>query len=468
MLVYCRLSRQIFSSHFTHEIGDWVVWRRQTGEIAMVSIDWILLKSIYNKKLQDGCRNIGPFLKARHEMRWQGESSRDKIRSLVRPDLDGRHEMIYFDNNATTPVIPEVRDAMAPFLTDQCGNPNSIHQEGTRARAAIEKSRGSIARHIGARPSEIIFTGSGTESNNAALIGVMIPLIPNGGNLVISSLEHASVRATGQWLADRFGFDLRIAPFHIEDGVVDPQPFIDFIDENTRLVSVMAANNETGVIMPIKAIFAAARAAGALCHADGVQALGKLPVDVKDMGVDLLSFSAHKIHGPKGCGALYIRRGLKLDSLVHGGAQENGRRAGTESVFNIVGLGEALNRAIDAGTLGVEAVRDYFETRLEELGDQAVVNFKKLARTPNVSSVCFKGCDANVLVIKLDRKGFCVSTGSACNSGALSASKGLLASGLSEADAAATIRFSFSKLNTREEVDQLMEALVTVLPKPMR
>jgi len=372
--------------------------------------------------------------------------------------------MIYFDNNATTPVIPEVKEAMAPFLGDLYGNPNSIHQQGTKTRAAIEKSRGVIAKILGARPSEIVFTGSGTESNNQALVGTMIPLIPNGGNLVISSLEHASVRVTGQWLAERFGFELRIAPFKIKNGEVDPQPFIDLIDENTRLVSVMAANNETGVIMPVRAIFAAARSAGALCHSDCVQGVGKLNIDVAQLGVDLLSFSAHKIHGPKGCAGLFVRRGLKLDPLVHGGPQENGRRAGTENVTNIVGLGEALRVAQDTGTDGVMQIRDYFEERIAELGERVMINFKDFPRTPNVSSVCFKGMDGNVLVIKLDRKGICVSTGAACNSGALSASRGLLAAGLSEVDAAATIRFSFSKLNTREEVDEFMLALTAVLP----
>ena len=371
--------------------------------------------------------------------------------------------MIYFDNNATTKVLPEVRDAMTAFWGDDYGNPNSVHQEGTRVRAAIERARGKVAKILGVTSSELVFTGSGSESNNHAILGALLAA-PSGGNIVMSAIEHSSVKTTCEWAAQRFGFELRIAPFVIRDHAVDPQPFIDLIDQNTRLVTCMYANNETGVIMPLKAIFEAAGKVGAVRHSDCVQGVGKLPLEPKNMGIDLVSFSAHKFHGPKGSGCLYVRRGVKLESLIHGGPQENTRRAGTENVANIVGLATALEIAVASEKEPLHQLRDYFEARLSEvLGKHTIVNFHNVARTPNCSSVCFPGNDGNVLVIKLDRKGFCTSTGAACNSGSLKASGGLMAAGLSEADAAATLRFSFSKYNTREEVDHLLGMLPEVL-----
>ena len=372
-------------------------------------------------------------------------------------------EMIYFDNNATTKVLPEVKDAMVAFWNDDYGNPNSVHQEGTRIRAAVERARGKVARILGVTSSELVFTGSGSESNNHAILGALLAA-PSGGNIVMSAIEHSSVKTTCEWAARRFGFELRVAPFVIRDNGVDPQPFIELIDENTRLVTCMYANNETGVVMPLGPIFEAAGKVGAVRHSDCVQGVGKLPFDPKALGIDLFGFSAHKFHGPKGSGCLYIRRGVKIESLIHGGPQENTRRAGTENVANIVGLGIALEMAVNTDKTPLQQLRDYFEANLiETLGKHARVNFQNVKRTPNCSSVCFPGQDGNVLVIKLDRKGFCASTGAACNSGSLKASGGLMAAGLSEADAAATLRFSFSKFNTREEVDQLLAILPEIL-----
>ena len=372
--------------------------------------------------------------------------------------------MIYLDNNATTPMLAEVRAALLPFLEQAYGNPNSPHQQGNQARVAIEKARSQVAKALGVLPSEITFTGCGSEANNHAIVGSLLARRERRKNLVISAIEHPSVEMTARWAAGQFGFELRIAPFRISEGKIDPQPFFDCIDEDTVLVSVMAANNESGVQLPLREIFQAAKAVGSLCHADGIQGFGKWRLLPGELGIDLLSISAHKIHGPKGVGALYIRRGVHIESLIHGGSQENNRRAGTENVAHIVGLGVAAHHTAEFDNQSIASVRDYFESELtRQLGDRVTINFQALNRTPNVSSVCFKKEDANLLLIKLDRKGICVSTGSACSSGSLSASKGLMAAGLTEAQAQSTLRFSFSRFNTRAEVDQTTTALVEIL-----
>jgi len=373
--------------------------------------------------------------------------------------------MIYFDNNATTPLLPEVREAMQPFFHDGFANPNSAHQPGADVRAALEKARVQTAQALGALPSEIVFTGSGSESSNHALLGAAFARGGPGKNMVISSIEHPCVAESARWAAKRLGFELRVAPFRLAGTTVDPAPFLERIDEHTFLVSVMFANNETGVILPLAEIFAKAGSCGALRHTDAVQAVGKLPVDLRAHDADLLSLAGHKIHAPKGVGALFIRRGVKIESLVHGGAQEQGRRAGTENTAYIAGLAKAVELAAQHDPTPVRALRDGFEARLRErFGDRVQVNFQETARTPNASSVRFSGEDANLLLIKLDRRGLCVSTGSACSSGSPKASAALLAHGLSEVDAQSTLRFSFSRLNTEAEVDAALDALEAILP----
>lgn len=375
--------------------------------------------------------------------------------------------MIYFDNNATTQILDEVRDAMLPFLSDQYGNPSSAHALGNKARVATDRARKQIATCLGVTSSEIVITGCGSEANNQAIIGTLLNHMDTPGkNLVISAIEHPAVLATAQWACKRFGFECRIAPIKIKDHQIDPQPFLDCIDENTVLVSVMAANNETGVLLPLVPIFKAARSVGAICHTDAVQGIGKIGIKPLEVGADLLSFSAHKFHGPKGIGGLFIRRGIKLESLIHGGSQENGRRAGTEAVPNLVGMGAAADIAQNTDIEAIAKLRDMFEERLLALyGNKVHINFRDLARTPNASSVQFKGQDGNLLLIKLDRQGFCVSTGAACSSGSLTPSKGLMAMGLNQREAAATLRISFSKLNTVAEVEALLEALPKIVKK---
>jgi len=376
--------------------------------------------------------------------------------------------VIYFDNNATTPLIPEVRDVMAPFWDQAYGNPSSVHSLGTAARVALDSARKKLAGVLGVTTGELIFTGCGSEANNQAIVGTLLTHFPSTGptrNLVISDIEHPAIKETAAWAAARFGFELRVAPIRFKGNNVDTAPFLELIDTHTVLVSVMMANNETGLVLPLAPIFAAAKAVGATCHTDAVQGLGKLTLNPKALGVDLMSFSAHKFHGPKGVGGLYIRRGQKLEPLIHGGPQENTRRAGTENVAFIVGMAEAAAIAVETSCDGVRQVRDYFETRLEQFGNLVQINFKDMPRTPNASSVQFRKQDGNLMLIKLDRGGIAISTGAACSSGSLSPSKGLLAMGLSEKEAQSTLRFSFSKLNTCAEVDACM-AVLSKLVRP--
>ncbi|CAM2008414.1 aminotransferase class V-fold PLP-dependent enzyme [Acanthopleuribacter pedis] len=377
--------------------------------------------------------------------------------------------MIYFDNNATTAVTEPVHQAMLPFLTEHYGNPSSIHQIGNQARVAVEQARGRVAKAIGARPSEITFCGSGSEADNHALCGVVMrakeedKLNPRS-NIVITAIEHPAVKKTAEWLGGFFDVQVRTVPMQFEKGTVSLQPFEDAIDADTLVVSVMMANNESGLVLPVAEIAALAKGRGALVHCDGVQALGKLPVDVKKLGVDMFSLSAHKFHGPKGVGALFIKRGVKLTALMHGGSQESGRRAGTENPAGIVGMGVAAELAAAQDTASIAAKRDRFEAGLRErFGDRLVVNFADLPRTPNISSVQFKGADGNLLLIMMDQNGLCASTGSACSSGSLSVSSVLLGMGLKEHAAKGTIRFSLSHLTTDAEIDAALDAVAASL-----
>lgn len=372
--------------------------------------------------------------------------------------------MIYFDNNATTPILPEVREAMAPFLDDGYGNPNSVHQAGNRARVAVERARGQIARALDVTSGEIVFTGCGSESDNQAVIGAVLAHGVPGKNIVTSNIEHPAVGATCAWAAKQFGVECRVVPFTVVDNQVDPTPFLEAIDADTIFVSVMAASNETGVLMPLKPIFDRAHEVGALTHTDAVQAFGKGPLQPRDMGADLLSITAHKFHGPKGVGVLYMKRGVRIEPLIHGGSQENARRAGTENVANIVGMGKAAEMAAAFDVGQIRGLRDRFEQGLADtLKGRAEVNFAHLPRTPNCSSVRFGKADGNLLLIKLDRKGLCVSTGAACSSGSLKPSSVLMNSGLNEEQARATLRISFGRLNTSQEVDQALTHLDAVV-----
>ena len=369
------------------------------------------------------------------------------------------------DANATTPVLPEVVEAMRPWWTENFGNASSIHQRGQHARAAVDRAREQVTKLLNCRPAEIVFTSGGTESDNMALFGVVGP----GDHLITTAIEHHAVLHAAEELAER-GVEVTFLPCTAE-GVIEVAALEAALRPNTRLVSVMLANNETGVIQPVRELAECAHAAGALFHTDAIQAAGKLPLDVKELGCDLLSISGHKMYAPQGTGALFVRRNVKLKSMFFGGLHERGRRPGTENVAGIVGLGRAAEIArawltgsapsagegTPANPAELAALRDRLERGILAAVPEAGINGGGASRVANTSNFYFDHVEAEALVIALDLKGLAVSGGSACQSGATEPSHVLRAMGLSEARARASIRFSLSRLNTAEEVDAVVE-----------
>jgi cysteine desulfurase len=364
---------------------------------------------------------------------------------------------IYLDANATTPLLPEVLEEMRPFLVGQFGNASSIHQEGQLARSAVEQARGHVALLLGCRPSEVVFTSGGTESDNLAVFGS----VKSGDHVISSSVEHHAVLHAVERLADR-GVEVTVVPVDGE-GVVSAEDVRRALRPNTRLVSVMMANNETGVLQPVELIGRITREAGVRFHVDAVQAAGKVAIDVEAIGCDLLSISGHKMHGPQGTGALFVRRRTRLEPLFAGGAHERQRRAGTENVAGIVGLGKAAECAregLRGGTMErVRELRDRLETGLQE--SASGVNGGQTARVPNTANVWFASLDGEALVIGLDLKGLAVSSGAACSSGASEPSHVLRAMGLPIERARASLRFSLHRQTTVEEIDRAIELVAT-------
>jgi cysteine desulfurase len=374
---------------------------------------------------------------------------------------------IYMDANATTPVLPEVLDAMRPFWTEEFGNASSIHQQGQRARAAVDRARASVAGLLNCRAAEIVFTSGGTESDNMALFGLLAP----GDHLITSSIEHHAVLHAAEELAQR-GVEVTFLPCTPE-GIVEVAALEAALRPNTapldgtKLVSVMLANNETGAIQPVRELADRAHAAGALFHTDAVQAAGKLALDVAALGCDLLSISGHKMYAPQGTGALFVRRNVRLKPMFFGGLHERGRRPGTENVAGIVGLGKAAELArkwLSDDSLngmdhprGLSALRDNLEQRILASVAEAGINGGGASRVANTSNLYFDHVEAEALVIALDLKGLAISGGSACQSGATEPSHVLTAMGLSPARARASVRFSLSRLTTQEEVDLAVE-----------
>jgi cysteine desulfurase len=357
---------------------------------------------------------------------------------------------IYLDANATTPLLPEVLEAMRPFLVGEFGNASSIHQEGQHARAAVENARASVARFVGCRPAEIVFTSGGTESDNLAIFGS----VRAGDHVITSSVEHHAVLHAVERLGER-GVDVSFLPVDGQ-GLVAPEDVRRALRPNTRLISVMMANNETGVLQPVEEIGRIATEAGVRFHVDAVQAAGKMPLDVDSIGCQLLSISGHKMHGPQGTGALFVRRGTRVEPLFAGGAHERQRRAGTENVAGIVGLGKAAECAMGTGTAErMGALRDRLETGL--LPYASGVNGRKASRVPNTTNLWFDSLDGEALVIALDLKGLAVSSGAACSSGANEPSHVLLAMGLSPERAKSSVRFSLHRQTTEEEIDRAIE-----------
>ena len=364
---------------------------------------------------------------------------------------------VYFDNNATTPVLPEVLEAMQPYFGEHYGNASSIHHHGQETRAAVERARESVAALLGCRASEIVFTSGGTEADNLAVFGVArapLPADRSKDHVITSIIEHHAVLNACRHLEEQ-GCEVTYVPVDGR-GVVDPDDVKRALRPNTKLISVMLANNETGVLQPVAEIGKIAAEADVYFHTDAVQAAGKIAVRVDEIGCDLLTISGHKLHGPQGVGALYVRKGTELEAQMRGGRHERSRRAGTENVPGIVGLGKATELALDGLKRGddqrMAELRDRLEHQLLEI-EACSVNGAGAPRVPNTTNIRFDGIDGEALVIALDLKGLAVSTGAACSSGAIEPSHVLLAMGLTPEQARASIRFSLGKQNTAEDVE---------------
>ncbi len=373
---------------------------------------------------------------------------------------------IYLDNNATTRLDDDAFNAMIPFFKEEYGNAFSLHLFGKETGKAVAESRKVIADLLGVLPEEIIFTGSGTEGDNLAIRGVAKAYKNRGKHIIVSSIEHPGVRNTCKDL-EKEGYEITVLNVD-KNGVVDVEQLKNAIKDETILISVMHANNETGVVQPIEEIGKIAKEHKILFHVDAVQSMGKLNIDPKGMGIDLLVFTAHKFYGPKGVGALYVRNGVRLGKVITGGGQEKKLRPGTTNTPLIVGMAKALEKAYaerEEENKRVGALRDYFEEQLLAKIPEIVVNGKNVQRLPGTSSITFKYVEGESILLSLSMKGIAVSSGSACSSDELQASHVLLAMGIPEEFAHGTIRFSLGKYNTKEEIDYTIDAVVEVIGK---
>jgi cysteine desulfurase len=377
-------------------------------------------------------------------------------------NLDMRR--VYLDNNATTAVAPEVFEAMKPYFLDDYGNASSIHRYGQRARAAIEASREQLARLLNARPNEIVFTSGGTESDNQSLFGIVEGSKSGTKHVITTTIEHSAVLHTAKELEKR---DIRVTYVPVgASGVVDPGDVRKAIGPDTVLISVMHANNELGTIQPLEEIGRIAREHDIYFHTDAVQSVGKIRVDVESLGVDLLSLSAHKLHGPKGVGALYVRKGTILRPLMYGGHHERDRRPGTENVPGIVGLGKAAELAgqhLAEDMKRVGALRDRLEEGILSAVSLATVSGDRSRRLPTTTNISFDYIEGEGFVIAMDLKGVACSTGAACSSGSIEPSHVLTAIGRKFEQARSSIRFSLGRFNTSEDVDYALEVLPRVV-----
>ncbi len=373
---------------------------------------------------------------------------------------------VYLDHNATTPLHPEVLEAMLPYYKEAFGNPSTIYSFGQETRKATDEAREKVANLIGASPEEIIFTSGGTEANNLALKGVAAALEKKGRHIITSSIEHHAVLSTLEYLEKR-GYTVSFLPVD-EHGWLDPKEVEEAITSQTALISVMHANNEVGTIEPIAKIGEIARRAGIYFHTDAVQTIGKIKVNVDDLKVDLLSLSAHKFYGPKGAGALYVRKGTRIHPLLHGGYQERRRRAGTENVAGIVGLGKAAEIASNEmvqQSRRESNLRDRLEKMIGENINHCRLNGHPTRRLPNTLNISFEFIEGESLILNLDLKGVAVSTGSACTSGSLEPSHVLMAMGVAPEIAQGSIRFSLGRDNQKEDIDYTVENLVEIVAR---
>ena len=377
-------------------------------------------------------------------------------------------QIIYFDHAATTYVKPEVFEAMKPYFTQEYGNPSSIYSIGRSNKRALENARISVAKAIGAaEPSEIYFTGSGSESDNWAIKGAALSLQKKGKHIITSSIEHPAVLETCEYLQKKQGYEIS----HIKvdnEGLISPDDVEKAIRPDTVLVTIMMANNEIGTIQPIKEISQVCKKHGVLFHTDAVQAAGNIPIDVKDLGVDLLSVSGHKFYAPKGTGMLYIRKGVRIEPLIHGGHQERNRRAGTENIPGIVGFAKGLELANDNMEAHYEKLKNLRDRALKGITKRIPhikVNGSMESRLPGNLNVSFRFVEGESVLLMLDMKGIKASSGSACTSGSLDPSHVLLAIGLPHEIAHGSLRITFGEVNTEQEVDYLVDTLDEIITK---
>ncbi len=373
---------------------------------------------------------------------------------------------IYFDHAATTPVRPEVREAMEPYLTTTFGNPSSIHWFGREARRGIEQAREQVANLIGSRPEEIIFTSGGTEADNMAIIGVALANEKKGHHIITSTIEHHAVLDSCQYLEKR-GYQVTYLPVG-EDGLVRVKDLEAALTPETVLITVMHANNEVGTVQPIAEIGRIARERGIFFHTDAVQTVGKIPFTVEELKVDMLSLSGHKIYGPKGIGALYIRKGTKMQKLLHGGGQERRRRPGTENVSGIVGLGKAAElAAVEVLNEGerLRLLRDRLISGLQSQISYVKLNGHPTKRLPHNVNICIEFIEGESILLSLDMRGIAASSGSACTSGSLEPSHVLLAMGIPHEVAHGSLRVTLGRDNTNEDIDYLLETLPEIVER---
>ena len=373
-------------------------------------------------------------------------------------------DRIYLDYAATAPVLPEVLNAMLPFFTSAFGNPSGIHANGRETRKAVEHARRQTAKVLGAESREICFTSGGSESNNFAVKGTAFALREKGNHIITSQIEHPSVLNTCRWL-EKHGFRITYLPVD-PDGTVDPESVREAISPETILVSVMTANNEIGTVQPVARIGEICREKGVIFHTDAVQAVGMLKTDVREMNADLMSLSAHKFHGPKGTGALYIRTGVRVDPVIHGGSQERGLRAGTENVPGIVGLGKAIETAEserEENAARISGLRDLLISRIAGSIPGARLNGHSERRLPNNCHFSFSGIESEALVLRMDLAGVSVSGGSACTSGSMEPSHVLQAIGLKNVMLRGGIRMTLGRETTRDEIEKAAQLLTEIV-----
>jgi len=373
---------------------------------------------------------------------------------------------IYLDNNATTKIDNRVIDKMLPYITENYGNPSAIYSLGQKAKKEIEEARYDIASYFNVNNDEIVFTSCGSESNNMAIKGIVNSYRDRGNHIITTEIEHHSVLDVFKFL-EKEGFEVTYLPVD-KNGIVNIDVLKSSIRKETILVSVMYANNEIGTIQPIKEIGKITTEKNIFFHVDAVQVIGKYRIFPKELGIDLMSFSAHKFHGPKGIGGLYVKRGVKLEKYIHGGKQEKNRRAGTENVAGIIGMAKALEIAyenMDINNKEEQELRDYFEEKILKAIPEIYINAKNVERLPGTTSLTIKYVEGESLLLNLDMKGIAVSSGSACASSDLNASHVLIAIGVPIGDAQGTIRISIGKHNEKEELDYVIEELTKIVDK---